>query len=89
MLRSDRVLYWRLPDQLAAAGSRFGFGTLFVDAQARAQAVVDSLWQSPPHLPHLVHGDLTPQNVIGSPRNGLVPIDFQDTVLGQRSPAGL
>jgi Ser/Thr protein kinase RdoA (MazF antagonist) len=82
VLRADRVLYWRLPDQLAAAGARFGLGTLFVDAAARAQLVVDSLWQSPPHPPHLVHGDLTPQNVIASPQNGLVPIDFQDTVLG-------
>lgn len=82
VLRADRVLYWRLPDQLAVAGSRFGLGTLFVDAAARAQPVVDSLWQSPPHPPHLVHGDLTPQNVIVSPQNGLVPIDFQDTVQG-------
>jgi Ser/Thr protein kinase RdoA (MazF antagonist) len=82
VLRADRVLYWRVPDQLAAAGSRSGFGTLFTDAQARAQAVIDSLWQNPPHPPHLVHGDLTPHNVIVSPRNGLVPIDFQDTVLG-------
>jgi Ser/Thr protein kinase RdoA (MazF antagonist) len=82
VLRADRVLYWRVPDQLAAVGSRFGFGTLFVDALARAQSVVDSLWQSPPHPPHLVHGDLTPQNVIVSPQNGLVPIDFQDTVRG-------
>lgn len=82
VLRADRVLYWLVPDQLAAAGLRFGFGTLFVDAVARAQSVVDSLWQSPPHPPHLVHGDLTPQNVIVSPQNGLVPIDFQDTVQG-------
>jgi Ser/Thr protein kinase RdoA (MazF antagonist) len=82
VLRADRVLYWRLPDQLASAGSRFGFGTLFVDALARAQSVVESLWQSPPHQPHLVHGDLTPQNVIVSPLNGLVPIDFQDAVWG-------
>ncbi len=82
VLHADRVLYWRVPDQLAAAGSRFGFGTLFVDAVAHAQSVVDSLWQSPPHPPHLVHGDLTPQNVIVSPQNGLVPIDFQDTVWG-------
>jgi Ser/Thr protein kinase RdoA (MazF antagonist) len=29
-----------------------------------------------------VHGDLAPQNVIVSPRHGLVPIDFQDTVQG-------
>ena len=82
VLRADRVLYWRQPDQLAAAGSRFGFGTLFADALARAQSVVDSLWQSPPHEPHLVHGDLTPQNVIFSRVHGLVPIDFQDTVQG-------
>jgi Ser/Thr protein kinase RdoA (MazF antagonist) len=82
VLRADRVLYWRQPDQLAAAGARFGFGTLFTDGLARAQSVVDSLWQSPPHPPHLVHGDLQPQNVIVSPRIGLVPIDFQDTVWG-------
>ena len=82
VLLADRVLYWRLPEQLSLAESRFGFGTLFVDALARAQTVVDSLWKSPPHPPRLVHGDLSPQNVIVSPRNGLVPIDFQDTVRG-------
>jgi len=82
VLRADRVLYWQVPDQLAGAGSRFGFGTLFADAVSRAQSVVDSLWQNPPHPPHLVHGDLTPQNVIVSPQDGLVPIDFQDTVWG-------
>ena len=82
VLRADRVLYWRLPEQLTLAGARFGFGSLFIDALARAQSVLDSLWQSPPHPPHLVHGDLAPQNVIVSPRSGLVPIDFQDTVRG-------
>jgi Ser/Thr protein kinase RdoA (MazF antagonist) len=82
VLRADRVLYWQLPDQLAAAGARFGFGTLFTGAAARAQPVVGWLWHNPPHPPHLVHGDLTPQNVIVSPWEGLVPIDFQDTVQG-------
>jgi Ser/Thr protein kinase RdoA (MazF antagonist) len=82
VLTADRVLYWRLPDRLAEAGSRFGYGTLFADAAARAQAVVDALWRNPPCPPHLVHGDLTPANVIVSPHVGLVPIDFQDTVLG-------
>ncbi len=82
VLRADRVLYWQLPDQLAVAGARFGFGALFADAAARTQTVVDSLWRNPLHEPHLVHGDLTPQNVIVSPSHGLVPIDFQDTVLG-------
>ena len=80
VLAADRVLYWRAPEQLAMAGSRFGYGTLFLDALARAQSVVDSLWRCPPQPPHLVHGDLTPANVIVSPRDGLVPIDFQDTV---------
>ncbi len=82
VLLANRVLYWQLPERLSVAGPRFGFGTLFVDALARAQAVVDTLWQSPPHPPHLVHGDLSPQNVIVSRLNGLVPIDFQDTVRG-------
>lgn len=82
VLRADRVLYWQLPDQLAAAGAWFGYGTLFSDAAARAQMAIDWLWQNPPHTPHLVHGDLTPQNVIVSPAHGLVPIDFQDCVQG-------
>jgi Ser/Thr protein kinase RdoA (MazF antagonist) len=82
VLVADRVLYWRLPEQLSAAGARFGYGALFRDALDRAESVVDSLWQNPPHQPYLVHGDLTPANVIVSPLHGLVPIDFQDTVLG-------
>ena len=82
VLTADRVLCWRLPERLSAAQARFGFGTLFTDALARAQSAVDSLWQSPPHPPHLLHGDLTPANVIVAPRRGLVPIDFQDTVRG-------
>ena len=36
VLLADCVLYWRLPEQLSLAGPRFGFGTLFVDALARA-----------------------------------------------------
>jgi Ser/Thr protein kinase RdoA (MazF antagonist) len=82
VLAADRVLYWQVPERLSAAGSRFGFGTLFVDALDRAQSAVDSLWRSPPEPPHLVHGDLTPANVIVSPHGDLVPIDFQDTVRG-------
>jgi Ser/Thr protein kinase RdoA (MazF antagonist) len=82
VLAADRVLYWQLPEQLLAAGSRFGFGTLFVDALARAQSALDSLWRNPPQPPRLVHGDLTPANVIVSPQHGLVPMDFQDTVRG-------
>ena len=69
---------WRRP------GPGSGSGTLFADAAARAQAAVDTLWRDPPHPPHLVHGDLTPPNVIVAPRVGLVPIDFQDTVAAWR-----
>jgi Ser/Thr protein kinase RdoA (MazF antagonist) len=82
VLAADRVLYWQVPERLSAAGSRFGYGTLFVEALAHAQSVVDSLWRNPPEPPHLVHGDLTPANVIVSPGGDLVPIDFQDTVRG-------
>jgi Ser/Thr protein kinase RdoA (MazF antagonist) len=82
VLRADRVLYWLIPERLSAAGSVFGFGTLFPDAVARAQVVIESLWRFPPHPPHLVHGDLTPSNVIVSAGSGLVPIDFQDIVMG-------
>jgi Ser/Thr protein kinase RdoA (MazF antagonist) len=82
VLRADRVLYWQAPDRLAMAGRRFGYGSLFADAAARAQPALDALWRDPPHPPHLVHGDLTPANVIVSPRSGLVPIDFQDMVWG-------
>jgi Ser/Thr protein kinase RdoA (MazF antagonist) len=82
VLAADRVLYWRVPELLTTAGSRFGYGTLFVEALDRAKSAVDSLWRSPPGPPHLVHGDLTPANVIVSPAGDLVPIDFQDTVRG-------
>lgn len=82
VLAADRVRYWQVPERLSVAGSRFGFGTLFADALARTQPAVDSLWRSPPHPPHLVHGDLMPANVIVSPCGDLVPIDFQGTVRG-------
>jgi Ser/Thr protein kinase RdoA (MazF antagonist) len=82
VLLADRVLYWRLPEQLSVAGSRFGYGSLFVDALARAQTVVEWLWRNAPHPPRLLHGDLTPANVIVSASEDLVPIDFQDTIRG-------
>ena len=81
VLIADRVLYWLLPDRLAEAGTRFGYGNLFTEAASRAQSVLDALWRDPPDPPHLVHGDLTPANVIVTPAHGLVPVDFQDTVL--------
>ena len=72
----------RVSDDRAEHGFRACVLTLFADALARAQSAVDSLWRSPPHPPRLLHGDLTPANVIVSPPSGLVPIDFQDTVRG-------
>jgi len=41
VLRADRVLYWQAPERLAMAGRRFGHGTLFTDAAARAQPALD------------------------------------------------
>jgi Ser/Thr protein kinase RdoA (MazF antagonist) len=78
VLVADRVLYWKAPSRLAT-GSRHG--SLFVEAADRAQAAIDSLWAAPPHPPHLLHGDLTPDNIVQT-RRGLVPIDFQDLVWG-------
>jgi hypothetical protein len=51
VLRADHVLYWQVPDQLAAAGSRFGFRALFTDARARAQSLLDALWRDPMNTP--------------------------------------
>ena len=77
-LIADRVLYWqieiRLP-QLVAHRS------LVDEALERAQGVLDELWAHRAHTAQLIHGDLTPPNVVvGDGR--LVPIDFQDLVWG-------
>ena len=80
VLAADRVLYWRLPRELPSAGAPYG--NLFDDALGRAEADIDALWRDPPHPPHLLHGDLTPSNVLVSPSHGLVPVDFQDLVWG-------
>jgi Ser/Thr protein kinase RdoA (MazF antagonist) len=79
VLAADRVLYWMVEDRLDELTP--GYGSLFVEARGRAQDTVDSLWRHPPHRPHLVHGDLTPANVIVS-RGDVVPIDFQDLAWG-------
>jgi Ser/Thr protein kinase RdoA (MazF antagonist) len=79
VLTADRVLYWsvenRLPELTAASG------TLLLDATQRVQETIDALWRRPPHRPHLIHGDLTPGNLIVDD-DDLVPIDFQDLVWG-------
>jgi len=70
----------RLPDRLTFPD--LGFGTVFGDALERAQTVVEHLWRHPPHEAHLLHGDLSPANVVVTRGGGLVPIDFQDLVWG-------
>jgi Ser/Thr protein kinase RdoA (MazF antagonist) len=80
VLVADQVLYWRLPVRLTAPD--IPFGGVFAAALDRAQAVLDELWRTPPHRPYLLHGDLTPANVIVARDRTLVPIDFQDVVWG-------
>ena len=81
VLRGDRVLYWRLPPHVITA-TEPSYGSLFAEALTRAQSDLDRMWRDPPHRPHVVHGDLTPENVIDVPGQGLVPIDFQDMIVG-------
>jgi Ser/Thr protein kinase RdoA (MazF antagonist) len=80
VLVADRVVYWRLsrrlPDLEVADRS------VFAEALDRAEAAVAELWRDPPHPPHLVHGDLSPANVLVTSAGKLVPIDFQDLVWG-------
>ncbi|MCA0144034.1 phosphotransferase enzyme family protein [Blastococcus sp. LR1] len=80
VLVADRVLHWRLPTRLTEP--EVPCGGVFADALERAQAGLDQLWRNPPHRPYLLHGDLTPANVIVARDGGLVPIDFQDLVWG-------
>lgn len=75
VLRADKVLYWRLPDRLGEIPEH---GKVLVEARDSVQLIIDDLWLD--GSPQLLHGDLTPANVIEAP--GPVPIDFQDMVVG-------
>ena len=79
VLVADRVIYWKMEpllDTLVPA-----YGTLFIEAADRAQQAIDDLWRDPPDPPHLLHGDITPNNLIA--RSGNVTlIDFQDMIWG-------
>ncbi len=57
------------------------FGSLLVEAYARSQGTIDSLWQVPPHEPHLLHGDFGPRNVVTWIKQNY-PVDFQDLQYG-------
>jgi Ser/Thr protein kinase RdoA (MazF antagonist) len=77
ILIANRVLYWRAPNLLPRASQ----ASMLVEALERATNVLEALWTSPPSVPHLVHGDLTPANVLVH-AGELRPIDFQDLVWG-------
>jgi Ser/Thr protein kinase RdoA (MazF antagonist) len=78
-LRATQVIYFEDTERLSNWQSTHG--SLFLEAMARAQAALDDLWAAPPHLPHLLHGDFGPQNVMVW-RDQLRVIDFQDLRLG-------
>jgi Ser/Thr protein kinase RdoA (MazF antagonist) len=74
-LVADRVLYWEVEDRLA----QVALGGRLDEALDEAEAALEQVWAS--GFPQLIHGDLTPANVIvhdGRP----CPIDFQDLVWG-------
>ena len=76
---ADRVVYFGDTSLLNSYESTYG--SMFVEAIDRVQAHLDALWRSPPHPPHLLHGDLGPHNVM-TWRSLLTPIDFQDLQFG-------
>jgi Ser/Thr protein kinase RdoA (MazF antagonist) len=76
---ADRVLYFTSPRFLDDLEPRYG--RLFADAEAGSQAAIDALWASPPHAPHLLHGDFTQLNLLAN-RGRLTVIDFQDLIWG-------
>ena len=78
VLIADRVLYWRVENRLSAIASS---APLIGEALDRAQRFLTELWADPPHPPHLLHGDLTAENILVD-HDALVPIDFQDLVWG-------
>lgn len=78
-LRADRVVYFH--EENLIGEYRSNYGGLFRDALDRVQASIDALWQSPPHSPHLLHGDFGTHNLMIW-RDELRPIDFQDLQFG-------
>jgi Ser/Thr protein kinase RdoA (MazF antagonist) len=80
VLVADRVLYWRVPNLLASPD--LPFHSVFAEALDRAEGVVHGLWRAQPHPPHLLHGDVTPANAVVTRDGTVVPIDFQDLVVG-------
>ena len=76
---ADRVVYFHEENRVVDYQSRHG--GLFAEAIDRVQRFLDDLWRSPPHRPHLLHGDFGVHNVLVH-RGRLNPIDFQDLQSG-------
>ena len=75
----DRVLYWSLPSRLGELAP--AHGSLIREALDRAQRSVDDLWRDRSQAPRLLHGDLSPSNVMI--RGGeAIALDFQDLFWG-------
>ena len=79
VLVADRVIYWEMEPLLDTLVPTYG--TLFAEAVDRAQQVIHDLWRHPTDPPHLLHGDLTPNNLIAH-RGSVTLIDFQDMIWG-------
>jgi Ser/Thr protein kinase RdoA (MazF antagonist) len=77
-LIADRVLYWQVENRLPQLVTS---GSLIDEALERAQQLLNEIWVARPHRPRVIHGDLTPDNVLVVD-DRLVPIDFQDLVWG-------
>lgn len=78
-VRADRVVYFG--EENHVSGYRSGHGSLLVEALDRAQSLLDDLWETPPHRPHLIHGDFGPHNLLRL-GGSLRPLDFQDLLYG-------
>lgn len=79
VLRTDRVLYFRIPPALTQAD--VPHRALFAEAVDWAQEGLDALWRDHGGTAHLLHGDFYPRNLLVH-RGRVVPIDFQDAIWG-------
>jgi Ser/Thr protein kinase RdoA (MazF antagonist) len=78
-LRADRVAYFGDTSRILAYRARDSVA--FNEAIARVQERIDLLWTSPPHSPHLLHGDLGAHNLMRW-HDQVRVLDFQDLQFG-------
>jgi Ser/Thr protein kinase RdoA (MazF antagonist) len=79
ILTGEHALLFVLPDLIPRDDPVYG--TVLGEALDRCQAAIDGLWAHPPHPPHILHGDLHPNNILVWRRH-LTPVDFQDLLWG-------